>query len=365
LNLFLLVIDGLGMWNDKHCSTFHFLENHYNIDTATEFPTLAELGIDKAKAGIGNLLLQKSIGVGSLEGHREMLGYVSNSTYTILSDGIPTTILQTAEKDFPFHCIGNIQGRGQQIIHKFWEQHKKERSLIIYSGFDYTVSMAFEQGLLENNSVQDFAKRLMIALQENGIPIRKFIIREFKGSPKVKVSEKELFYPIDFDSTINHLGFNSFVVNNKIQDIFDFSNARVFVTDSDNDCFKCLDNISCSSSNYFFFLNLGDFDYNAHIGNIDGCLKVLQNADLNLFKLRKCMNESDFLIITSDHGVRYGESDLYFSHLRECTLLLVSNGNSIYYHPGVAQGHGLILDLLHHICNSQDLSILGFYKLEG
>jgi len=363
--MLLLVIDGLGLWNGEHCSTFHILEKHYNINTTIEFPTLVELGIEKAKAGIGNLLLQKSTGVGSLEGHREMLGYVSNVTYAILSDGIPPAILQATEEDFSFHCIGNIQGRGKQVIPKFWEQHKKERAPIIYSGVDYTVSMAFEQGLFEKKSVQDFAKKLMVELQRNGTPIRKFIIREFSGSPKVKVSEKEMFYPLDFDRTVNQLWFDSFVVNNKIQDIFDFSNARVFITDSDDDCFKCIEDISCCSSNCFFFLNLSDFDYNAHIGNIDGCLKTLKNIDLNLLKLRKRMNESDFLIITSDHGVRYRESDLSFSHLRECTLLLLSKGKSIYYHPGVADGHGLILDILYYISNNQALSDLGFEKIGG
>lgn len=363
MSVIIFVIDGLGMWSKEHASTYQILEDRFGIDPIVTFPVLSELGLIKAKEGCGNLLEQKSVGVGSLEGHREMLGYVSMDEYTILKEGIPADILLRAESECGFSCIGNIQGRGKQIIPQYWEQHEIKKSPIIYSGFDHTVSIAFDTGIIDVHVVYDFAKKLIGYLQSREAHIRKVIVREFLSSPHDLVSEKEIFIPINFNETIKDLGFENIVVNNKIQDIFDFCDATVIETKDDEDCFLQFRNLYSHARNSLIFLNLGDFDYNAHLGNIEGCLNTLSKVDLQLSRVRQQLATSDYLLITSDHGVSYDSSSLSFSHLKECTLFLLSNRNTIFYHPGIVLGHELVFDTVQAIQKSRKLSSLGFERI--
>lgn len=220
-----------------------------------------------------------------------------------------------------------------------------------------------ERTIIDFHVVYDFAKKLIGYLQSREAHIRKVIVREFLSSPHDLVSEKEIFIPINFNETIKDLGFENIVVNNKIQDIFDFCDATVIETKDDEDCFLQFRNLYSHARNSLIFLNLGDFDYNAHLGNIEGCLNTLSKVDLQLSRVRQQLATSDYLLITSDHGVSYDSSSLSFSHLKECTLFLLSNRNTIFYHPGIVLGHELVFDTVQAIQKSRKLSSLGFERI--
>lgn len=360
MNVIIFVIDGLGMWSNEQVSTYQLLENYFGIDPIVKFPTLCELGFIKAKKGEGNILMQKSVGVGSLEGHREMFGHVSIDKYSILEDGIPDEILQKASSEYGISCLGNIQGRGKQIINQYWAKHKETKLPILYSGLDSTVSIAFEKDTLDIHRVYNFAKTLMLYLRCQGLSIRKFIIREFLNTPDNKLSEKELFYPIDFNEKIGSLGFKNIIINNKIQDIFNFNNATIVESHNDDECFSHFFASYPQMEDGIFFLNLGDFDYNAHRGCIDGCLKTLEKIDFQLSKVRQQLKSCDFLIIASDHGVKYEETNLSYTHLREGTLFLVSTNDKIFFRPGIVSGHEALYKTLYAISKNIELSNLGF-----
>lgn len=359
MNSFVFVIDGFGAWSDDHVATYKLLEDHFDFNPITEFPTLCELGIMEAKNGKGNLLIQKSVGVGSLEGHREMMGYVSSDEYIILGDGISCEILHDIENKYGYSCVGNMQGRGKQIIPIFWNQHIEKRTPILYSGLDSTVSIAFKKGMINIENVQDFACNLMITLKEKGLPIRKFLIREFEN-PTKKTSETELFHPVNFDKHFAEFRYDNIYVNSKIQSIFGLSLAHVFNANGDDDCFYVANKHISNEKNNLMFFNLGEFDEKAHKGDFESCLQTLRNIDANIRNLRNHMSDSDHLIITSDHGVSYGKSDLLFSHIKECTLFLLSSKDIVYYHSGINNGHELIYKTLRLLTERKSPLDLGF-----
>ena len=161
------------------------------------------------------------------------------------------------------------------------------------------------------------------------------------------------------------MGFTRIIVNNKIQDIFSFPNADVFNSDTDETSFHMFKSIYPLANDSLFFINLPDFDRNAHMGNMSGCYKTLKLIDSHLTEIVSSMNYQDYLIITSDHGVEYKDSNLSTSHLKECVLFLVSTFQKVFYHPGIQIGHDFILKTLTAITSKIDLNTLDFYEVEN
>ena len=360
MTVYLLVIDGLGIWSHNHSSTYNILQHHFHLDHFSLLPNLCELGFDKASTGEGNLMKQLSKGVGSLEGHREMLGFVSNHEYVVLTDGVPIAILSIAQSVSSMRCIVNKQGRGKDILPQYWAIHRVKKAPIIYTGLDSTISIAYERSICNFEKAKQYARIVLEELVKIGKPIRKFIIREFLETWENKLHEIEIFTPIDIDKVISNLGFSDYSINTKIQDIFGFPKANVYNTADDKDCFKTITSLMDNQENGLVFFNLGDFDYYAHNGNFNGCLAALIQVEKYLRVIISEMSLSDYLILTSDHGVSFKASDLSFSHINENTLLLVSQKNRIYYRRGIYNGHDIIYKTLSAVSRGEKLDRLSF-----
>ncbi len=362
MNLYLLVIDGLGMWCDNHESTINKLMHNFNTLPQMEMPFLSKIGINKASYGKGNLMSQLSKGVGSLEGHREMLGHISTESYDILDSGIPLALIKKFNESFCVDLIGTVQGRGQELLPLLWTEHIARRCPIVYTGFDSTIVFACEYHLFTMDKLIGFAKWLQMELFYLGFKIRKIIIRQYMNTYQKQINEKELFFPV-FIENLSLDGFKSIIGNKKIGDMITLPELKIENCENDQECFDYLYKTTAEDNGFYFF-NLGDFDKYAHLGEKDKCLRVLNDCDSNINKIYNMMNKKDYMIIVSDHGVDYSGSSLSSAHLREDALLLVFNGEHHFLYSGVHSGYTIVRDIINSIVVKRPLTSIGFDKVQ-
>lgn len=347
MSIFLFVIDGLGMWNTEKKSTFDELRERCNIDNRV-LPFLYKVGLKEANNGKGNLLRPKSSMAGSLEGHREMMGYISTNEYDICYSGVPNSIIETLFLRTNIKCVGNIQGRGHDIIYRYANSLNCE-SIILYSGYDSTISVAFRENDFRMDEIINYSGILMSELHNNNILIRKIIIRQYdKNFANVK-SRKEIFHKIQFDERIESLRFPKIIVNNKVQDILELNHAIIKECNRDEDCFKILSKIEEEG---FYFINFPDFDLYAHQGNFDMCFQTLKNFDMFIEKFWTQLRRNDYIIVTSDHGVKFDKSDLSNTHVLENVALLCLDRLGSYYFDGIRCGLDYIYRIIQSIQNN-------------
>lgn len=348
MRVFLFVIDGLGVWNQEQLSTFQVLKiNEPSVDKS--IPFLCNLGLRNAIQGRGNLLSPYSSYAGSLEGHREMMGVVSNEKYDVLGYGIPEEILDSLYEKFNIRWMANVQGRGKEIIPQYVKS-KRFPSIIIYCGFDSTVSISFRVSDYKINDIIRYAETLMSELESVGIRLRKIIIRQYDYDLKSVQIRKELFYKVDFDERIQALGFSNVVINNKVQDILNINQAEILDCQSDFECMEALKSRPLKQDS-FYFLNFPDFDVNAHKGDYNQCALTLINFDSFLHEFWKRMLINDYAIITSDHGVNIGKSDLSSAHVLECVAFMCFSKNMCYQFSGIKNGFGTVYETIQGIKN--------------
>ncbi len=344
MSVYLFVIDGLGIWNSEKKSTFDTLrESGYLEDS--ELPFLYKVGLEEAITGKGNLLAPRSNIAGSLEGHREMMGYISTNQYDVCPEGVPLSIIETMFIKTNIRCIGNIQGRGHDIIPEY-SKKLNSPSVILYSGYDSTVSIAFREDNFLLEHIVNFANVLMKELYKNNIRIRKIIIRQYDNDFITVKIRREIFYDIQFNERIEKLLFPKIIINNKIQDILKLDSAEVKECNNDEECFKILFNLNDDG---FYFFNFPDFDSYAHQGDFFMCAKTIKMFDTFIQKFWKNINKNDYIIITSDHGVKIGKSDLSNAHILENVILICLNKYGYYGFDGIGKGLDQIYNILQNM----------------
>lgn len=357
MNVILLVIDGLGVWRDDgEDSTYQNVILHMGSESDEKFPNLYRLGLHIATKGKGNIMLQSSSSVGSLEGHREMMGYVTDENWKVLDNGVPTNILKELQSEEDIRFVGNIQGRGKDVIPKYWKIHREVGSPIIYSGFDSTVCFGVQEGIVSKHILIHCAESLHKKLQKTGLQVRKIIVRIYDTDAKIIGSQIEVYSKanIDFES----YGFTSWFVNSKIDDILRYNKSNVTETQNDSDSIEYVLKTHEKVDDSFFFFNLGDFDRYAHMGSYLSCYNALLNIDGKIGELMNSLREDEMLIISSDHGISFSKSDLSTAHLKEYTLLLLSIGG----HPLICGrktiDHTVISKILMNRNNRQMISTI-------
>lgn len=356
MSIFLFVIDGLGIWNPEKKSTFDSLTEICSVN-GSELPFLYRVGLKDAIAGKGNLLSPKSSIAGSLEGHREMMGYISTNQYDICQDGVPNSIMETVFLKTNIKCVGNIQGRGYFIIPQY-SKMLSSPSVILYSGYDSTISVAFRQNDFFLEDIINFANILMGEMYNNYIRIRKIIIRQYDNNFTSVRVRKEIFNEVRFDESITALQFPKIIINNKIQDILKLNCAEIKECNNDEDCFKIL----TETEEGFYFLNFPDFDSYAHKGDFRMCIKTLKQFDVFIEGFWKKLKDNDYIIITSDHGVKITKSDLSNTHILENVALLCLDKFGYYYFDGIRDGLDCIYNIIQNI-QSNNCFYDGYYKL--
>ncbi len=346
MTVFLLIVDGLGVYQDGGGlpSTLSRVLGHTRIEQA--LPNLCSCGLPIAYRGQRNLMFQESVSVGSVEGHREMFGVTTWTAYVAPDEPLPGDVFRHLASRWGREFIGNIQGRGNDVIPSYMKAHKETGAIIVYRGYDSTVVVAGDRSVVETPLLYEMARDVRQRLDAlYPLRIKKVIAKPLEGGSPVEALRRDFIAGIDPESVLHRVvnrGWHA-VLNRKIAEILCWESGEIIETRADEDCYQYLLHAHrCTNRDTVVCMNLEDFDRYAHAGDSEECWHCLVNFDSFLGRWRRELAAPDWVFVTADHGVRIGGGDLGSAHVREGVPLLCTRGESTFTDIPVHRGFGII-----------------------
>lgn len=355
--IFIIIFNGLGVWKNKNEeSTLQTICRLSGCNVNIKFPTLNSLGLLKAINSYSNLMIQKSISVGSLEGVREYFGFITKEKYLIPTNPIPDSILEIWSKIIGKRVIGNKQGRGKNIIPKFIKLHHQSGALIIYRGLDSSIIISADVRLINKNKLYYYSKILRDILSLNDIYKIKTVIAKplINGKPISKYI-KCFYNKYNFNFSIKSLLPTNWevIINQKVADIL-CDDTNTIIRNLPN--YRNIELIKQIQSNYrknlLLIFDLDDFDNYAHKRNVNACIKTLEEMDKFLSNWLKRLNINDWFIFTADHGVKIRKDNLNRSHSLEGVPIFCYS-KSLNIELPVIKGYDIVGKFIKTISNSK------------
>jgi len=352
LKVILIVLDSVGIGEAPDADRYGDAGSATLQKTATsvgglELPELQRLGLGNIPALLPHgipisgvqpaaaptasfgAMREVSDGKDTITGHWEIAGLEMNPGFSTFPEGPPSFSLELItefEARVGRKVIGNRAASGTQIVQELGDQALEDGRLIVYTSSDSVFQIAAHTGVI---SIEELYRICSIARELcNPLRIGRVIARPFTGSGGTftRTKERRDFSFETSEQTILEAlceaGCPVYAVG-KIEDIFN----RKGITESDH----TPDNLSSQvaverfyreKKDGLIFANFIDFDMlYGHRRDPKGYAAALRQTDAWLGDFLACIEPSDKLIITADHG-----NDPTFKgadHTREYVPLLV------------------------------------------
>ncbi|HVO76234.1 MAG TPA: phosphopentomutase [Ignavibacteriaceae bacterium] len=325
-NFFLIILDGVGVgelpdaafYGDQGSST---LPNIARYAAGLNLPQLRLLGlgnivqidgveeINSPLASFGKMK-EVSKGKDSTTGHWEIAGLYVDMDFSYFPDGFPKTITDnflkyTGCKGF----LGNKPASGTEIIKELGNEHMKTGFPIIYTSADSVFQIAAHEEIIPLRRLYEICSLTRNKVLALPWLVGRVIARPFIGSPgnfTRTTNRKDFSMDPPQETILDILLKNNIttVAIGKINDLFNYRGIKIREeTKSNREGMEKLLKYTKEVSGAFIFTNLVDFDvYFGHRNDPAGFAKALEDTD-HFFKIfTDSLDESDALIITSDHG---------------------------------------------------------------
>lgn len=350
-NFIVIVLDGVGVgelpdaykYGDDGSNT---LKNMARVIGGLKLPNfekyglgnIVELpGINKIKNPVASFgkMAELSEGKDSTTGHWELGGIKVRFDFPYYPGGFPKKLIDNFIKLTGVKgVLGNKAASGTEIIKELGDEHVRTGLPIVYTSADSVFQIAAHEEIIPLRRLYEICTiaREKILIGKNSVG--RVIARPFIGTAG------------NYSRTTNRKDFSMDPVSDTILDILHRKEIQTVAIGKINDLFnyrgikikeKTISNIegieklikySTALSKSFIFANLVDFDvYYGHRNDPHGFAKALVEADNHLPEIIEKLDESDRLIITSDHG--NDPTDLSTDHTREYVPLLYFRKNTI------------------------------------
>jgi phosphopentomutase len=325
-NFIIIVLDGIGIgelpdagkYKDEGSNT---LANMANAVGGLILPNLEKMGLGNIEniSGMNRItnpfasfgkLNEKSIGKDSTTGHWELGGVEVNKEFPLYPDGFPDEILQKflIENNLP-GILGNYAASGTEIINKLGDEHVQTGFPIVYTSGDSVFQIAAHEDVFPLAKQYEICKTTREKILVNEHAVGRVIARPFLGANGVytRTTNRKDFSIDPFSDTILDIlldtGIETIAIG-KINDLFNHRGIKTAIhTKSNLEGIKRIIEYSSSSRNSLIFVNLVDFDvYFGHRNDPQGFYNALKLFDSYLPQILDTLDESDALIISSDHG---------------------------------------------------------------
>ncbi len=346
-----IVLDGVGAgalpdavdYQDTHSNTLGNLSYAFQLKTGRnlQLPSLENLGLGNITPMRGVSPLEKGKGQGAFgkaneqskgkdttTGHWEMAGLVTHQPSSVYPKGIPQSSLDLwiSENHLP-GVLANRAASGTEIIQSLGEEHMKTGKPIVYTSADSVWQVAAHEktfGLDRLYLICQSARKI-----GDDLGIGRIIARPFIGNHCLDFQRtyhrKDYAQPPSqktFLDLLNSKGIQTLGIG-KISNIYAGQGIQSNIdTQGNTDGLKTLLKQMSKTPSGLIFCNLIDFDMlYGHRRDVEGFGIALEEFDQFLPKIMTSMNQSDLLIMTSDHGndPTYPGTD----HTREYIPLLV------------------------------------------
>jgi phosphopentomutase len=319
--IIILILDSVGCgvqpdykkYHHERCNT---LGNIYKNQNNFSLQNLEKMGLDKILFGIQNnnsiagKIMRKSKGNDTFAGVWEMLGVIFNKRFRSNKKGFSKKIIDKINSSLGINIVGNEYISGFKAIDKYYGEHVKNVSPILYLADDGVVLLAAHENIIKPKRLNQMSKRIAHILMDQNIS--RVISRPFVGSPLnfVRTGNRKDFLAIkDLDKKfiLNHLRQNKIklITTEHLNNILGCPPNTNFIKGNFNNndlikiIIKFLQEYNKKSLLLFCFQ---DFDIFGHKKDTDGYAKKLIEFDKKLPSILKFLDKEDLLIITADHG---------------------------------------------------------------
>ena len=343
-NFFLIIIDGVGIgelpdakkYGDEGSNT---LCNTASFIGGLDLPNLAGLGLGNIANILGvpptsnplasfGKLKEISNGKDSTTGHWELAGLNIQAEFSYFPNGFPQKIID----DFLSltKCegvLGNKTASGTEIIKELGDQHIKTGFPIVYTSADSVFQIAAHENIIPIDKLYEVCKITRNKVLKPPLNVGRVIARPFIGeSGKFLRTTNRKDFSLDppGDTILDILFKNNINTSaiGKVNDLFNYRGIKLRLkTRSNAEGYNKILECCKNQKNTFIFANLVDFDvYYGHRNDPVGFAKALKEFDDFIPSLLDSLDESDSLIITSDHG--NDPTDISTDHTREYVPIL-------------------------------------------
>ncbi len=356
-NFIILVLDGVGVgelpdagnYGDEGSNTLGNLASNL---AGLSLPNMQKLGlgniisiegvdsVEQPLASYGKMN-EVSLGKDSISGHWEIGGLNVDFDFPYYPDGFPEEMIgKFMELTDVKGVLGNKAASGTEIIKELGEEHVRSGFPIVYTSADSVFQIAAHESVIPLPRLYEICK---IAREEILIDkdcVGRVIARPFIGEPgKFNRTTNRKDFSIDptGETILNYLQANSIptVAIGKVNDLFNYSGISESVhTKSNSEGIEQILKKTGELSNSLIFINLVDFDvYYGHRNDPEGFYGALKEFDEALPLILAQLDESDNLVITSDHG--NDPTSTSTDHSREYVPLLYYRKNAIAADLGI------------------------------
>ena len=281
-----------------------------------------------------------SPGKDTTTGHWEMAGIWLDRPFPIYPHGFPKELIAEFECRIGRPTLGNKPASGTEIIKELGGEHIRTGFPIVYTSGDSVFQIAAHEDVVP---VAELYRMCEIgrALLDGPNRVGRVIARPFTGAPgNFRRTERRHDYAVEppRPMLLDVLADRKILVFGvgKIHDIYNGRGVSDYVTTKDNaDGMAKLNQAIAQRLTGLIFANLVDFDMlYGHRKDVEGFARSLEEFDELLGPFLKSLRDSDFLLITADHGCDPDPVNPTTDHSREYVPILA-------YSPGSPGGKNL------------------------
>jgi phosphopentomutase len=345
--LILIVLDSVGVgelpdadiYGDQGTNT---ISNIARTVGGLRLPNLASLGlgnitdikgvarVEKASGCFGKMA-EVSEGKDSIIGHWEIAGIITQQKFPLYPKGFPKSVLETFLR--VTGCsgyLGNMPASGTEIINELGDEHVRTGFPIVYTSGDSVFQIAAHQDVISLERLYEICEitREQVLVDEHRVG--RVIARPFIGRSEnyirtpnrrdyaVKPPAKTVL-DLLFENNIQTVGIG------KIDDLFCGRGLQEKIhTTSNAEGIEEIIRAGRMMQTGFLMANLVDFDMlYGHRQDAKGYASALEEFDVKLPDIQKCISDGDLLVLTADHG--NDPTDQSTDHTREYVPLLCAS----------------------------------------
>lgn len=342
--LILIVLDSVGVgelpdagvYGDKGTNTISHIAQEVG---GLRLPNLAALGLgnitningvsrNKNAIGCFGKMAEASKGKDSTTGHWEIAGIITQQAFPLYQNGFPKKLL---EKFLSIaNCkgyLGNKPASGTEIIKELGDEHVRTGFPIVYTSGDSVFQVAAHQDVIPLERLYEICEKTRELVMVGEHCVGRVIARPFIGATgsyirtpyrrdyAVEPPAETMLDVLDA-SGISTIGIG------KIDDLFSGRGLQQKIHIKSNiEGMEEIIKAGKSMQSGFLMANLIDFDMLfGHRQDAKGYAKALEEFDVKLPEIQKCIDDNDILILTADHG--NDPTDQSTNHTREYVPLL-------------------------------------------
>lgn len=325
-NFFVIVLDGVGIgelpdafeYKDEGSNT---LVNIAETVDGLILPNLEKLGLGNIATIKGitpqvnplasyGKLSEESVGKDSTTGHWELGGLKIDVEFPLYPDGFPKELIDKFIVEARLGGIlGNYASSGTEIIEKLGDEHVKTGYPIVYTSADSVFQIAAHEEVIPLERLYEICIVAREKVMINEHACGRIIARPFIGkSGKYTRTTNRKDYSLDPPSNtiLDFLLLNGIetIAVGKINDLFNYQGIKTKKkTKSNSEGIDRIIESAKTARRSFIMANLVDFDvYYGHRNDTQGFTDALKAFDDRLPQILDCLDETDCLILTADHG---------------------------------------------------------------